>query len=110
MAIETVVIGGEKFFIHQTNPSYGVDEIGNPHYLGLDYLAIDLEILPPHVNKEGNIYYSHNSNNYIEDEFIAFCRIELSEDKSPISVIHKNGDKFDNTPENLDFVYENRMY
>ena len=109
MTLETVSIGGDQYFIHQLHNSYAVDTIGNPHYLGEDYLQECVEVIPPRVNGEGNIYYTHNDMDSLEDEFIAYCRVELKTDSLPIAVCHENGDKFDCTPENLRFVYDREM-
>lgn len=110
MAIETVTIDGQQYWIHQLESSYASDCLGNPHYLGFDYLADDIVVLPPRVNEEGNIYYTHEKMEYLEDEFIAYCRVELKADGKPVSVAHLNGDKFDSTPENLEFIYSQEMY
>ena len=105
MSIERVVIGGDTFQIHQQLAEYGIDGIGNPHYLGEDYLADSIEVLRPYVTADGNIYYNHDGTDFAEDMFIAYCSVEIAEDMTPVSVKHKNGDLLDNSPQNLEFVY-----
>lgn len=106
MPLETVKIGEQLYHIHQGDPRYGADEIGNPTYLGEDYFAEDIVVLPPRVDDKGNIYYEHNGIQVMEDMFIALCRVEIDSSKTPVDIQHIDGDDFNNEPSNLLFTYE----
>lgn len=106
MALETVTINGEQFRVHQYEPEYGMDAIGNPYWLGDDYLASDLTVLTPRARPDGKIYYEDRDIDCDEDMFVAFCTVPIIDGSIPVGVRHINGDKFDNTPENLTWIYD----
>ena len=119
MALEKVNIKDTQYSIHQAFPSYGIDEIGNPHYLGEDYLNPELISIDKALSKDGKVCYSYVVKHFdeeedfifwidvtqAEDEFIASCLIEIDDNKKPTGVTHKNGDEWDNCFENLEWEY-----
>ena len=105
MALETVLIGGELFRIHQTSPQYGIDNIGNPHFLGDDYRDTELEVLRPQFERDGEIYYEHSDLRMPENVFIAYCSVALKKGEKPDGIKHLDGDKFNNDPANLEWIY-----
>ena len=118
MAIEKVLINSETYFIHQEFPAYGIDEIGNPMFLGEDYLKPELLSIDKSLSKEEQVCYTFEVNDFdpdgfkfcydvtqSEDYFIAYCSLEIEGTKNPTSLIHKNGDKWDNSPQNLAWDY-----
>jgi hypothetical protein len=105
MSLETVVIGTGLYYIHQLMPEYGVDDFGNPHYLGKDYSLEELEVLVQQRDEDDKIFYSHGEISYPEDVFIALCRIPLIPNMQPVAVLHADGDDNNNDVENLRWVY-----
>lgn len=121
MALEQVIIKGESYSIHQQFPAYGVDNIGNPYFLGDDYLEPELMAIDKALSKDGKVCFSFTVKQFdesegfvffvdvlqVEDEFIASCLVEIDDNKNPTGIRHKNGDEWDNTIENLEWKYEN---
>ena len=117
--VEKVIIQGQEYSIHQKYPSFGIDEIGNPHCLGDDYLNPELISIDKALSKDGKVCYSFTVKHFdseegfvfwidvtqAEDEFIASCIIEIDDTKITTGVTHKNGDEWDNCIENLEWKY-----
>ena len=135
MALETVLItkretdlafdcipATQKFHIHQIYSEYGLDEIGNPYYLGDDYDIHQIEPLSYHVWKasdgdrfeHGEIFYSFDvwsdgkkkEVKMSEAEFSAYCLVELKRGEEVEGVRYKNGNKCDVTRGNLEWIYK----
>lgn len=117
--LEKVFIAGQEYSIHQRFPAYGIDEIGNPHFLGDDYLNPELISIDKKPSDDGQPCYSFTLKHFdreegfifwidvtqAEDEFIASCLIEIDDNKNPTGVTHKNGDQRDNCIDNLEWEY-----
>lgn len=119
MALESVVIKGETYQIHQEFPAYGTDLLGNPVYLGEDYHDVELLSYDKAISLNDQICYTFTVNLFDsgdgfsysmdftqpEDLFVAYCCLEIEDSKNPTVVSHKNGDQWDNSPENLVWEY-----
>lgn len=119
MALETVLIDGHQYRIHQVYDQYAIDAIGNPCFIGEDYLKEQIEVLTRdrELTDDGDIKYTFAVREMdegfefilditqTEDVFIAYCTVELEKDKIPSGVRHINGDKWDNCDDNLEWTY-----
>lgn len=101
-----VEINETRYWVNPIETEYGCDELGNLFYLGEDYL--DAIQLRSEVTDQGEFYFVHRDNNkrMREDLFICLCFNPYDKSNVPTEVRHIDGDKLNNTPSNLEWVFD----
>lgn len=130
MAIETVHIDGELYYINQKIPQLGCDELGQGYIFDDDYRTVT--VIRERVDEKGRFYSDVEEvgvrvsdflfkcfgpeyrlcddtgvpfSKVPTEVFILLCRTEINPTKHPTGVNYLNGDKSDFCSENLEWIY-----